>query len=127
MRNCRNFTFELSTGLFLLVFFLAFHPQIAFSQDANAQTSDQSLDSKMDNPQPEAELRDDLKMRLNNAEYKIKRLTDQLESIRNKMDRLESKIERLQRLENINSRIDSLDRRIDSVESLASRIERNQN
>jgi len=113
MKNCRNLIFELSTGLFFLILIMIFHPQSAFSQD-------------LDNTQLETELRDDLKMRLNNAEYKIKRLTDQVESMQNKMERLQGKIERLQRLENINSRIDSLDRKIESVESLASRIERNQ-
>ena len=114
MKNCGNLTFELSTGLFFLILVTVFYPQNAFSQD-------------LDNPPPETELRDDMKMRLNNAEYKIKRLTDQVESMQNKMERLQGKIERLQRLENINSRIDSLDRRIDSVESLASRIERSRN
>lgn len=114
MKYCRNITFELSTGLLLLMLAVIFAPQSVYSQD-------------QDNPQAETELRDDVKMRLNNTEYKIKRLTDQVESIQNKMDRLQGKVERLQRLENINSRIDSLERKIDSVESLASRIERNQN
>lgn len=117
MKNRRNLTFELSTGLFFLAAILISHPQWAIAQDSLAA----------DNPPVETELRDDMKMRLNNAEYKIKRLADQVESMQNKMERLQGKIERLQRLENINSRIDSLDRKIDSVESLASRIERNQN
>lgn len=96
---------------------------VLLAQTSQQQSSDQDLSDVMDKPQTEKDLRDDYKMRLNDIEYKMKRLMDQFDTIQGKMDRLAGKVERLQRLENLYSRIDSLDRKVDSVENVARRLE----